>query len=257
MVTRFHIGAKQLQSGIAAYAKRFDLLEVRLAATSTGGSAGVPSARRPIDAPSQGISTFRRWRKQVPPHFDFTVVVGPGASRLRTGKELDADVAWAKEVADALQARCVLVATPPDVTPTALWRDRLAALVERLKREATIVVWEPSGIWEVPEAARVAQRLGITLAVDAAREVLPPGPIAYARLRAMGETRSFGIAALERIVRNIGPRRDAFVVLETDGALAECKRLRQIAARRPGKGDGGLGRVVRPRAIRVKDDEQE
>jgi uncharacterized protein YecE (DUF72 family) len=242
LATRFHIGAKQLQSGIAAYAKRFDLLEVRLAA---------------VDAPGHGIATFRRWRKQVPPHFDFTVVVGPAAARLKASKELDADVVWAKEVADALQARCVLVATPADVTPTALWVDRLGALTERLKREATNVVWEPSGIWEVPEAARVAKRLGLVLALDAAREVLPPGPVAYARLRALGETRSFGVAALERVVRNVGERRDAYVVLETDGALAECKRLRQIAARRPGKGEGGLGRVVRPRAIRVKDDEQE
>ena len=50
---------------------------------------------------------------------------------------------------------------------------------------------------------------------------------------------------------------DAFVILETDSALAECKRLRQIAARKPGKGEAGFGRVVRPRTIRVKDDEQE
>ncbi|CAN5179809.1 hypothetical protein BH09MYX1_BH09MYX1_51930 [soil metagenome] len=242
MATRFHIGAKQLQSGIAAYAKRFDLLEVRLAA---------------IDAPAQGLATFRKWRKQVPPHFDFTVVVGPAAARLRAGKDLDADVVWAKEVADALQARCVLVPTPADVTPTALWRDRLAALAERLKREATNVVWEPSGIWEVPEAGRVARQLGLTLSADAAREALPPGPVAYTRLRALGETRSFGPAALERVVHNIGPRRDAFVIFETDGALAECKRLRQIASKKPGKGDGGLGRVVRPRTIQVKDDEQE
>lgn len=240
MATRFHIGAKALQSGIAAYAKRFDLLEVRLSS---------------IDAPSEGLATFRRWRKQVPPHFDFTVVVGPAAARLRPGRELDADVAWAKEVADVLRARCVLVPTSPEVTPTNLWRDRLAALTKRLQREATIVVWEPSGIWEVPDAARVAKQLDLTLAVDAAREVPPPGPVAYARLRALGETRSFGISALERVVKNLGVRRDAFVVIETDGALAECKRLRQIAARKPGKGEGL--RVVRPRTMRVKDDEQE
>ena len=27
---------------------------------------------------------------------------------------------------DALQARCFVLRTPPDVTPTALWRDRIA-----------------------------------------------------------------------------------------------------------------------------------
>jgi hypothetical protein len=56
----------------------------------------------------------------------------------------------------------------------------------------------------------------------------------------------------------IGQKRDAFVVLETDGALEECKALRRIAQRKKGAGDGGMGRLVRPRgAIMVGDDEQE
>ena len=44
----------------------------------------------------------------------------------------------------------------------------------------------------------------------------PAGPVAYVRLRALGETRSYGPSALEKVVRAIGPRRDAYVVFETD-----------------------------------------
>ncbi len=74
----------------------------------------------------------------------------------------------------------------------------------------------------------------------------------------MGETRSYGTSALERIVRAIGTRRDAYVVLETDKALAEAKALRRVA-QGAGKKSGGLGRVIRPRAatVKVRDDEQE
>ena len=57
---------------------------------------------------------------------------------------------------------------------------------------------------------------------------MPPGPLAYLRMRALGETRAFGPIALERIVRAVGQRRDVFAVLETDTALKETKRLRGL-----------------------------
>ena len=99
------------------------------------------------------------------------------------------------------------------------------------------------------------------VAVDAAREPVPAGPVAYIRLRAMGETRSFGPSALERIVEAVGDRRDVYAILETDSAMTEGKRLRALArsAAKTGGGKvGGGGRLVRPRGtIVVRDDEQE
>jgi len=56
----------------------------------------------------------------------------------------------------------------------------------------------------------------------------PAGPVAYLRMRALGETRAFGPIALERIVQAVGTRRDVYAVVETDSALVEAKRLRQI-----------------------------
>ena len=84
--------------------------------------------------------------------------------------------------------------------------------------------------------------------------------MAYLRLRALGETRAFGPIALERIVRAVGARRDVFAIVETDSALAEAKRLRQLvqSARTPRGALGGGARLVRPRGgIVVRDDEQE
>ena len=168
------------------------------------------------------------------------------------------ELSAAKHAIDLLHARCFVVRTPPEVTPSALARDRLGKLFDRFPKDVTSVVWEPSGLWEVEDAAVAARKWGVVLAVDAAREPVPAGPVAYARLRAMGETRAFGPSALDRIVRAIGPRRDAYVVLETDGALDECKRLRTIAQRARKDEEGGMSRLVRPRGgIVVRDDEQE
>jgi uncharacterized protein YecE (DUF72 family) len=245
MPTRFHIGAKALRSNLGTYAKRFDFLEVK--------SGAAPRE------PAPSVSTLRKWRKSVPPHFDFSVVAGQHLSMLKAGAPLEEDLATALAAVDALEARCILIQTPADVTPSNLWRDRMAKLVARFPRDVTQVIWEPRGVWETDDAALAARGWGIILSVDAAREPVPGGPIAYVRLRALGETRSFGPAALEKVVGAIGNRRDAYVVFETDSALAESKRLRTIAAA-VGKGPtGGMGRVIRPRAltVKVRDDEQE
>src|SRR5271170_8022241 len=133
MATRFHIGAKDLRGNIEAYAKRFDLLEVLL------GEAN--------DKRTMSVATMRKWRKAVPPHFDFCVVVGPNVAKLKTSPALEAELEAAKGAIDALQARRVLHWPPPDVAPGAVWGDRIAKLLDRLPRDATRVVWEPRGVW--------------------------------------------------------------------------------------------------------------
>jgi uncharacterized protein YecE (DUF72 family) len=251
MTTRWHIGAKQLRGAVAAYAKRFDLLEVRvlLADAEQEGSEGTTPT----------IATLRRWRKSVPPHFDFSVVAGPQLSRVKASDGLEKEFLAARAALDALQARCFVLRTSPEVTPALVWRERTARVLDRLPRDVTQIVWEPSGVWEIEDAAAQAQAWGgVVVGVDPARELVPPGPIAYLRLRALGETRAFGPIALERIVRAVGARRDVFAVIETDSALAEAKRLRALVrAIRPAR-QASTGRLIRPRGgMVVRDDEQE
>lgn len=246
----WHIGAKDLRGAVSAYAKRFDLLEVRV----TVGGAGSGAA----DAITPTLPTLRRWRKSVPPAFDFAVVAGPELSRAKMTEGAERELEAARAAIDALQARCFVLRTPPDVTPAAVWRERVRAIVERIPRDATHFVWEPSGVWEVEQAAAQARAWGVVLAVDAARDAVPSGPVAYVRLRALGETRSFGPVALERVVRAVGERREVFAIIETDSAMVEAKRLRSLGRAKRSSKLGGAGRLVRPRGgIVVRDDEQE
>jgi len=251
MSTRWHIGAKELRGAVASYAKRFDLLEVRVAveASSKAGAAGLTPA----------LATLRRWRRSVPPPFDFAVVGGPHVARVKASEARDRELEAARAAIDTLQARCFVLRTAPEVTPSSLWRERIAKLFERLPRDVTHFVWEPSGVWETADAAVQASAWNVVLAVDPAREPVPSGPVAYLRLRALGETRSFGPVALEKVVRAVGDRREVFAIIETDSALAEAKRLRQLArSAKSGTRIGGPGRFVRPRGgIVVRDDEQE
>ncbi len=282
MTTRFHVGAKDLRGDIAAYAKRFDMLEVALGAHISAATAAALPAKKTIaktvaaksykpakpakpvkdrvrTPTGPNLATMRRWRKQVPPAFDFCVVLGPNASRLKPSEDAEAEVTAALQAADVLQARALLIKTPVEVTPGAVWRNRLEALAERLRREAMHLVWQPGGVWEMEDAAVFARKIGLVLVVDAARDPVPAGPVAYVRLPALGETRSYGSAALERVIEAVGARRDAYVVLETDGALTEAKKLRNLAQRARSGAKGGMARIVRPRGggVLVRDDEQE
>lgn len=245
MATRLHVGAKELKGDIAAYAKRFDLLELR----------GQDAAHLRL-APS--AATLRRWRKAVPPAFEFSVVAGPNVAKLKPSEAFDVELAAMKESAKTLQARVLVVATPPDVTPSKLWRDRLAKVLDALPRDAVSIVWEPSGLWELEDAALQAKRWGdVTVAVDPSRDEVPEGPVAYGRLRALGGTRAYSTTALLRVAAALGERRDAYVVFETTGALKEAKTLRGLV-RQGGGTRGGMGRILRPRGAAVvpgEDDE--
>lgn len=247
MATRVHIGSKELRGELAAYAKRFDLLEVR--------GMDAPNLRL---APS--AATLRRWRKAVPPQFEFAVVAGPNVGKLKPTEAFETELAAMLGAVNTLESRLLVVSTPPDVTPSKLWRDRFAKLLDRLPRDASTVVWEPSGLWEHEDAAVQAKQWGVVLSVDPSRDIVPVGPVAFARLRALGGTRAYSTAALEKIAAAIGDRRDAYIVIETQGALTEAKTLRRLIRAAGSRQTGGLTRLVRPRGTPIEfqdDDEQD
>lgn len=238
--SRPHIGLPSLTGSLERYADRFDLLELRL----TDGALPKPA-------------TLRAWRKKVPPSFVFSVVLPRIVGELRPSKALDEALEQSLEIARALEARCVVLVTPPSITPTELNRKRLEALVARIPHDAVTLAWEPRGVWEVEDAAVLAKRLGLVVVVDPEHDPAPEGPVAYVRLRGLGESSRIGPAALDKIAKSLRDRRDSYVVIEADAPVKVAEGIRAKLARKPSRLGGGaaLGRVPRG-GLRADDEEQ-
>jgi uncharacterized protein YecE (DUF72 family) len=244
---RVHIAARELKGSLSSYASKFGLLELH--PTVQAGS----SAASPRTNPT--LKTLRAWRKEAGPAFEFCIVAPPALRSPRPSEQLDIEVAATLATVDAVQARTLLVQTASDCTPSNVWRDRLTKLVERLQRDGTQIVWEPSGLWEAEDAALFAKKLGIVLCVDPFQSGVPRGPIAYLRLRALGETRSFGGARIEALAAELRDRREVYVVMEAPKALSTAQTLDDLI-RHPPRAAGGTVVPRRAAAATAVDEEE-
>ncbi len=236
-MTTVHVGLPSLRGGLARYAERFDLLEVR-----------------PVDSPMPKPAKARAWRREVPPAFVFSVVLPSIVSSLKQSPESDAALAVALEHADALEARCLVLITQPEVTPTSLNKRRLAALVERLPRDVVTVAWEPRGVWTAAETSTLARELDLTMVTDATRDTSPKGPVLYTRLRGIGAGARSSASGLDRARGAFVGRRDVFAIVECDGAARVATALR---APLDGVARVSAGSMVRPAARFSAEDEEQ
>lgn len=206
-MARLLVGLPALQGDLEKYKTRFDLLELR-----------------PVDTTVPRPGTLRKWRKLVGPGFVFSVVLPRAVGDLTPGPALDAALAESLEVAAAVEARCIILQTPATVRPTATNRKRLAAVMEKIAPEGIVRCWEAQGMWEREDVLETARAIGALPVLDAARDALPAGPIAYTRLRALGKSAALGSATLDTVADRLRKRREAFVVV--DGASGEAMRVK-------------------------------
>jgi uncharacterized protein YecE (DUF72 family) len=205
-MARLLVGLPALQGDLEKYKERFDMVELR-----------------PLDTSVPRLATLRKWRKLVPPGFVFSIVLPRAVGELTPGQPLDDALAATLEVAAAVEARCLIVQTPPSVRPTTANKKRLAALFARIPPEGTVRCWEPGGLWEREDVIATARALGVLPVLDAARDPLPNGPIVYTRLRALGKSAALGAATIERVAERLRRRREAYVVVE---GAPEAHRLK-------------------------------
>jgi len=237
-MARLLVGLAALTGDLQKIHGRFDLVEVR----SSNGEW-------PKDA------TLRRWRKSVPPHFVFAVVLPPAVASLASGAEADAALQEALHVAALLESRCILLQTPPDVRPTTPNRKRLAALFEKIPSEGTVRCWEASGVWEADDVIATARAARVLPVLDAAQDTLPPGPIAYTRLRALGKAAA-SARTIERLASALRGRREAFVVVEDPREAAAVRAaLPSLVAK--GRPTGGGPVLVRPTMMPLVAEDEE
>lgn len=224
---RVFVGQSSLTGKLEKYASRFDLLEVR-----------------PFDTSLPRGQSLRTWRDKVPDDFAFSVMLPRSVASLAGGEESERALRTALGAAEALRARCLLLCTPPSVRPTRQNRERVAALVERLPRQETLVAWEASGIWEVDDLAEAAAALGVLPVVDPIRDPVPAGPIAYVRVRTLGSSARLGAGSIERLAERIAEREEAYVVV--DGPMAHKVQTALLPALERHAAGGPTPRIFRP-----------
>ena len=239
-MARLLVGLPALLGDIQRYKKRFDMVELR-----------------PVDSSIPRSATLRGWRKNVPPGFVFSVVLPRAVGEVVEGPDLDEALEVSLSTAIAVEARCLVLATPATFRPTAQNRKRLLALFARLPQEGVVIAWEPAGIWERDDVIAVARSAGVIPVLDAAREPIPPGPIVYTRLRTLGKGAALGSAAIQRVADHLRGRREAFVIVE--GAM-EATRVRtglhEALAKDKAK-PAAAGMLVKPMSSLLAEDEEQ
>jgi uncharacterized protein YecE (DUF72 family) len=212
---KLHIGKTSTGPDLARYAARFDLLELR------------------IDPPAPRGRTLRQWRRSVPEHFAFSLVVPRAVAALDPHALGSGEVEATLSAAEAVTARYFLLQTPASVRPSERTRQRLGELLGRLQPAGLRVAWEPRGIWSEPESERWAEELGVELVRDLSRVDAPSGDVVYTRLLALGDGARLRSSAVERVAERLAGRDEAFVVIEGEGALRGAQLLRELLGDAP------------------------
>lgn len=188
--------------------------------------------------PLPRAATIAKWRQAFPSGFVPSFVVPAPARRSARGAfrfddAMKAAFDWARESADALGARFVVVPTGSELTTGQRDRDLLAAWVEAFAApEGRQIVWHPSGLWDPELAAPFAEKLGVVLAFDPLESVPPEGePLIYARMRAIGLRSRFSeTLLLEALDAVLGADADeVFVAIESPRSFKEASRLAELA----------------------------
>jgi uncharacterized protein YecE (DUF72 family) len=176
-----------------------------------------------VSAPSPRPATARKFRKQIPKSIQVT-------ARARWNGE--GDPAWpaALAAAQALDAQVLVVCTTPSFTPVASAADALRAALAPWSKAAA---WEPQGVWDEREIARLCKAVGCSHASDPA--LGPPAlnqALVYLRLRGLGPSsrrvtentlNQMALQALERSAESL-----VLCVFATAEATRDAKRLQSL-----------------------------
>jgi uncharacterized protein YecE (DUF72 family) len=247
-------GCAGVRGALDNYAKRFEVVEVD------------PLADGPAKTKT---ATLRRWRKEAGPALAFSLVAPKALAALRPGAALDEALSQTLEAQTALQARFVLLATPMEVTPAPLWRERLEKVIDRLReglggaQELVRIVWAPRGVWEMSDAASLARALKIDLAADPLldpREPFWDTSLRYLRIGPVGGRTAYPPARLralaEALVEDNEGEGERAVVMTTPKAHVEAKRLKSLVTALL-KDEGGGDETFSPRGRGAAEDDEE
>lgn len=191
-----------------------------------------------------------RWRASAPPGAVFVPTVPPAlAAGYFTGDGL---ATWkrALDLADALEARTVLLHTAASFRPTRDNRERLIDFVGSHRPEGLAIAWWAEGLWESqPEdRAAVCEAAGIIPAVDPLGQddedeeaTLPEGDVIYWRLMGRkGLTGRYTDFEIDTLLALAEERRAGHVIFTTPTMFGEARRFASLLRLARADGEGAI-----------------
>lgn len=207
-------------------------------------AVGLLETHLPGDAvPSDRV--LERWAAEAGERGSYALIAPRGlCAPGRAGANRDEIREGAVRLAAAagrLRARAVVFVTPAELSPSATHRERLRRLFgEDAPAELfgeVVRVWQPGGLWHGPEAAAMAEELGVVAAHDPlATDVLDvgdpePGDVACARVSGLGRPgRPLGEDDLMRVAEWIAPAERALVSFATPSRFDDARALEKLLA---------------------------
>lgn len=184
--------------------------------------------------------TLERWRESVSEDFTVSIMApractqGP-AGPFKLDEGLAGELEWLGAACRATKARVLVIPTHRAISTGQRDRDRFARYVEAVRARTgdVSIAWLPGGLWDLELAIPKAEQLGVSVAVDPLdAPALPPGPLAYLRLTAVGARSRISPGMSLEVVERLAAHEaeEAFVVIESERSVREAAALLELLA---------------------------
>jgi len=149
----------------------------------------------------------------------------------------EVDRAWevTRLCVQACGASRIALRTPPSLAPGGLGRKRLREFVAARKAEGLATIWEPEGLWELPDILAFAAELGVEPLVPAFEGGRPRwahegatmlvGPTAMLRIDGSGPRARVDARQLDALADHLEDRPDSVLVFSGPRALGNLGEL--------------------------------
>jgi uncharacterized protein YecE (DUF72 family) len=179
-----------------------------------------------------GTGTVRRWRREAPDGFDFSVLAPReiGQEGFRNGQACESSLRNLAAVSKELRAQIAVFASAPDFASSrankAAVREFLAGVHKKFKR----VVWEPPPHWVAEDAEAIAAESGASAARDPLLHGTTTSPFGYYRLAGpAGHKSRYEDPAIVRLAElaSAAKNEHAVFLFTNVDMFADAKRLKK------------------------------
>jgi uncharacterized protein YecE (DUF72 family) len=179
-----------------------------------------------------GTSTVRRWRREAPDGFAFSVLAPReiGQDGFRNGQACETSLTNLAAVSKELGAQIAVFGSAPDFASSRANRAAVKEFLASVRKKFKRVVWEPPPNWVADEAEAIAIESGATAARDPLIHGTTSSPLGYYRLAGPAGHKSRyedpAIARLGELASAAKNEHAVFLFTNVD-MFADAKRLKK------------------------------